>query len=62
MTEPADEIDCRRAHELLSRRMDGPLEPAAQLRLKLHLAVCEWCVRVERQMNLLREAMRRFGK
>jgi len=62
MTDPADRIDCRRAHELLSRQLDEPLEPAALVRLKLHLAVCTWCVRVERQMAMLRDAMRRLGR
>ncbi len=62
MPEPRDKIDCRRAHELLSRRMDAPLEPAEVARLKVHLAICDFCVLLDRQLRTLREAMRRLGR
>ena len=62
MPEPSEKIDCQRAHELLSQRMDVPLEPAELARLKLHLAICDFCVRLDRQLQLLREAMRRMGR
>jgi len=54
-------IDCRRAHELLSQQMDAPLRLADRVRLKVHLAVCSFCVRVGRQFQALRDATRRLG-
>ena len=54
-------IDCKHAHELLSRQMDAPLEPAEVVRLKVHLAICDFCVQVARQFQTMRDAMRRLG-
>jgi hypothetical protein len=55
-------ISCRTAHELLSRRMDQPLPAGDRLRLWFHLRACQLCSRVERQMGLMRAAMRRIDK
>ena len=55
-------IPCRHAHELLSERMDKPLAKGDRLRLWLHLRICAMCARIERQMDLLRAAMRRLGE
>lgn len=55
-------IPCRHAHELLSERMDQPLAAGDRLRLWLHLRLCDMCARVERQMDFMREAMRRLGR
>jgi len=60
--EPTKKIDCRKAHELLSRQLDASLDPAEKSRLALHLAICDFCVRVERQFLALREAIRRLGR
>lgn len=46
MSESRHKIDCRRARELLSRQMDARLEPGELALLKIHLAVCDFCVRV----------------
>lgn len=54
-------IPCSRAHRLLSERMDTPLPPGQGWRLRLHLLFCDACTKVERQLNVLREAMRRLG-
>lgn len=62
MPDSTEKIDCQRAHELLSQRMDVPLEPAEAARLRLHLAICDFCVRLDRQLQILREAMRRLGR
>ena len=61
MAEPDDSIDCRRAHELLSRQMDAPLAPAEWALLTAHLLICDFCVRVQRQFQALRAAVRHFG-
>jgi hypothetical protein len=54
-------IPCSRAHRLLSARMDTPLAFSQQWRLWLHLRFCDVCTKVERQLNLMREAMQRLG-
>ena len=54
-------IPCSHAHELLSERMDGTLRPGRSWRLWLHLRFCDACSRVERQLAMMRAAMRRLG-
>jgi anti-sigma factor RsiW len=54
-------IPCGHAQELLSERMDGRLPPGRRWRLRLHLAFCDACSRVERQLALIRSAMRQLG-
>jgi hypothetical protein len=39
---------------------DRRLTSAEQVKLKLHLAACKACTAFERQLRLLREAMRRY--
>ena len=55
-------ITCKHAHRLLSERLDRPLGGGERWQLWLHLKVCEMCSRVERQMELMRSAVRRFGQ
>lgn len=55
-------IACRGAHELLSQRMDRRLAVAERIRLRVHLSVCRMCARVERQMAVIRAALRRLGE
>lgn len=55
-------ITCRQAHQLLSERLDRPLETGDRWRLWLHLRFCDMCSRVERQMDFLRQAVRRLGE
>jgi hypothetical protein len=54
-------IPCRTAHRLISEGMDRPLGLGDRARLRLHLAMCVMCSRVERQMDFLRQAMRHIG-
>jgi len=61
MPDLINRIDCKRAHELLSKHMDAPLSPAEYALLKAHLAICDLCVLVERQFRALRSAVRRLG-
>lgn len=44
---------CRRVSELLSQQLDGQLGPVDRLRLRLHLAMCDDCQEVERQLELM---------
>jgi hypothetical protein len=54
-------IPCSEAHRLLSDRLDGTLPSGGDWRLRLHLLFCDACSRVERQLDLIRSAMRRLG-
>lgn len=54
-------ISCARAHRLLSERLDSSISPGDSWRLRLHLMVCDMCSRFERQIVLLRAAVRRMG-
>lgn len=53
-------ISCKDASRLVSRRQDQALGRFDRWALRLHLAVCDACARFERQMRLLREAMRKY--
>jgi hypothetical protein len=54
-------IPCRRAHELSSEALDRQLSIPERLRLRLHLGMCVSCTRVDRQMDFMRQALRRLG-
>lgn len=51
---------CREVHRLISEDMDRPLSPVERLRMSLHLRICDVCSTFNRQMQLLRLAMRRI--
>ncbi len=55
-------IPCSHAHRLLSERMDGPIKASDGWRLRLHLSICNMCSRFERQIDLMRAAVRRMGQ
>ena len=55
-------IPCSQAHRLLSERLDGPIKASDSWRLRLHLAICDMCSRFERQIELMRTAVRRMGQ
>lgn len=42
---------CRRVAELLSQRLDEPLGPIDELKLRLHLSLCGNCGNVEKQLS-----------
>jgi putative zinc finger protein len=54
-------ISCKDASRLVSRAEDERLSPLSRVLLRLHLSVCEACTRFERQIRLLRAAMRRYS-
>jgi len=54
-------IDCRHAHRLMSERLDRPLRARERWGLWLHLRMCDWCRRVERQFGFLSRAVKRLG-
>ncbi|HKO69099.1 MAG TPA: zf-HC2 domain-containing protein [Burkholderiaceae bacterium] len=55
-------IPCSQAHRLLSERMERPIKPSDNWRLRLHLAICDMCSRFGQQIELMRAAVRRIGR
>lgn len=47
---------CRRVAELLSQRLDEPLSLLDELRLKLHLSMCDNCSHVADQIEAVHKA------
>jgi predicted anti-sigma-YlaC factor YlaD len=47
---------CKRVAELLSQRLDEPLGPIDELKLRLHLSLCGNCRNVEKQLGGVRAA------
>lgn len=45
---------------MLSRAHEHPLSTFDRARVRWHLAVCRMCRAFERQIHLVREAMRRY--
>jgi Putative zinc-finger len=51
---------CKKASQLLSQMQDRGLTSSERVRLNFHLAACKACAAFERQLRLMREAMRRY--
>ncbi len=52
-------ISCKRATELISKRMEEPLTVGEELSLKLHLFICEFCEKFKQQAEMIRSALGR---
>lgn len=55
-------LTCKDATTLVSRSMDGPLPWRQRFSLRMHLAMCRFCRRYERQLRFLRIASRLLGE
>lgn len=55
-------LSCKDVSILLSDRMDQKLRPMERLGLRIHLALCDGCTQVERQMSFIRTAMSKLPK
>ena len=53
-------LSCKDATQLISRSMDTSLTIVQRILLRLHLRICKWCARYERQLFLIRETLRRL--
>ena len=53
-------VSCKNASHLISEMQDRELSTIERWKLKWHLAVCTMCMAFEKQMRILREAMRRY--
>jgi hypothetical protein len=53
-------LSCKEATRLLSQRQDRALSLGERLRLGLHLAICDGCRAVSRQVDFMRRALQRL--
>ncbi len=54
-------LSCRDVTRLISESMDGSLSIGKRIGVRLHLLMCKFCARYERQLVLIREAARRLA-
>ncbi|MDP1904801.1 MAG: zf-HC2 domain-containing protein [Pseudomonadota bacterium] len=55
-------LTCKDASHLISENQERPLGFRERWGLKMHLWMCVSCRRFERQMTLMRQALRMLGK
>jgi hypothetical protein len=54
-------LSCKDVTQLLSEAMDRSLPPGKRIGVRLHLLICKFCARYERQLLLIRETVRRLA-
>jgi len=54
-------LSCRDVTQLLSESMDASLPIGKRIGMRLHLLMCKFCSRYERQLLLIRETVRRLA-
>lgn len=54
-------LSCRESTRLMSEARERSLSVGERMALRMHLAVCSGCRRFNRQIDVLREASRRFS-
>lgn len=52
-------LSCRRATRLVSDSMDTALSVPERLELRVHLLMCKFCSRFEKQLQSIRHTVRR---
>lgn len=55
-------LNCKEASHLISEREERPLGLRERWGLWLHLLICSYCRRFERQVAMLRRALRELGR
>lgn len=53
-------LTCKEASRLQSQALDRRLDFGERLSLRFHMALCDACTRVSRQLDFLRRAMRAY--
>lgn len=53
-------LSCKDVTQLISRSMDASLPIGERIGVRIHLLMCKFCSRYERQLLLIRETLRRF--
>ncbi|MEW6720256.1 MAG: hypothetical protein AB1346_07390 [Thermodesulfobacteriota bacterium] len=51
-------LRCKEATRLISLSMDESLPMFRKVELRLHILICRWCARYERQLLLIRDMLR----
>jgi len=54
-------LSCKDVTRLLSESMDHSLPLGQRVGVRLHLLICKYCARYERQLLLIRETVRRIA-
>ena len=54
-------IKCKQATQLMSQSQDRELMLKEKVLLKFHLLICSGCKRCNKQMSLMRAAIRQLG-
>jgi anti-sigma factor RsiW len=52
-------LACRDVTQLISRSMDSSLPIGERIGVRVHLLMCKFCARYERQLLMIREILRR---
>jgi hypothetical protein len=55
-------LPCREVTRLVSQGLDRRLGFGERVALRIHFAICEGCGNFDRQMKLLRAAVRQLGE
>jgi hypothetical protein len=55
-------LPCTEVARLVSQGLDRRLGFGERVALRVHFAICEGCSNFDRQMKLLREAVRQLGE
>jgi len=54
-------LSCKDVTRLLSESMDRSLPLGKRIGVRMHLLICRFCARYERQLLLIRETVRRIS-
>jgi hypothetical protein len=54
-------LSCRDVTQLISRSMDASLPVGKRIGVRVHLLICRFCARYEKQLLLIRETVRRVA-
>jgi len=54
-------LSCRDVTRLISESMDRTLPIGKRIGVRLHLLICRFCARYERQLLLIRDTVRRIA-
>jgi hypothetical protein len=55
-------LSCRDVTRLISESMDRSLPLRKRIGVRVHLLICKFCARYERQLLRIRETVRRLGE
>jgi len=53
-------LTCRQASRLLSDSRDRKLGLGERITLRLHLTICDGCTQFDRQLDVIRQVLRRY--